>query len=149
MGSICPLCAADLEPIISESAHWRLVLNQNQNLLGKCFLVLRSHVENVSEVALDEWIDLRDQLDLATQALYGQFAPDHFNYSFLQNQDRHVHMHIIPRYEKDREFAAVYFSDPDYPNHYSVTMPKKQLPNMVFEQLADSMRIQIKEAQAT
>jgi hypothetical protein len=33
----CGLCRADLSPILAESTYWRLVLNRNQNLLGKCF----------------------------------------------------------------------------------------------------------------
>jgi diadenosine tetraphosphate (Ap4A) HIT family hydrolase len=33
-----------------------------------------------------------------TERLRRAFAPDHFNYAFLQNQDRHVHQHVIPRY---------------------------------------------------
>ena len=46
----CNLCDTDLGPVITESAHWKLVLNKNQSLLGKCFLVLRRHLEVYSKV---------------------------------------------------------------------------------------------------
>ena len=36
-----------------------------------------------------------------TERLRRAFAPDHFNYAFLQNQNRHVHLHVIPRYATD------------------------------------------------
>jgi hypothetical protein len=39
-------------------------------------------------------------------------------YAFLQNQDRPVHLHVIPRYASARMFARRQFEDPDYPDHY-------------------------------
>ena len=56
----------------------------------------------------------------ATARLRHAFAPDHYNYAFLQNQDRHVHLHVIPRYAASRSIAGVTFDDPDYPAHYRV-----------------------------
>jgi len=127
---MCSLCSPSLAPVIAESEHWRLILNHNQNLLGKCFLALRRHLEAVSELMLAEWTDLYGQIALTTQALAVAFAPDHFNYAFLQNQDRHVHLHIIPRYANSRSFAGVTFEDKDYPGHYAVPGTVRQLtPN--------------------
>jgi diadenosine tetraphosphate (Ap4A) HIT family hydrolase len=68
---------------------------------------------------MDERIVHREHLDLAALALASQFALDHFNYSFLQNQGRHVHMHLIPCYQEYRDFNAIQFTDPYYPHHYS------------------------------
>lgn len=62
-------------------------------------------------------------MEQATAALRSLFAPDHFNYAFLQNQDRHVHLHVIPRYAAERSFAGEVFTDPDYPAHYAVPSP--------------------------
>jgi hypothetical protein len=44
-----------------------------------------------------EWLELHTQVQ-PTEQLSSAFAPDHFNYAFLQNHDRHVHLHVIPRY---------------------------------------------------
>lgn len=59
----------------------------------------------------------------ATEVLVAAFQPDHFNYAFLQNQDHHVHLHVIPRYATSRTFAGLVFTDPDYPDHYVVPAP--------------------------
>jgi diadenosine tetraphosphate (Ap4A) HIT family hydrolase len=123
----CNLCDPNLAPIISESDYWRLILNKNQDLLGKCFLVLCRHLEAVSLLKLDEWIDLHQQLARTTEVLTLTFSPDHFNYAFLQNQDRHVHLHIIPRYKEPREVIGMVFDDPDYPGHYRVPAPGRYL----------------------
>jgi diadenosine tetraphosphate (Ap4A) HIT family hydrolase len=94
------------------------VVNRNQNVLGKLFIALRRHEEDVASVAADEWDELREEIRWATERLQDAFAPDHFNYSFLMNADRHVHLHVIPRYVGVRSFAGLEFRDPDYPDAY-------------------------------
>ncbi len=136
----CNLCDANLGPIIAESTCWRLVLNKNQNLLGKCFLVLHRHLEEVPQLSPAEWADLHEQLARATQMISLAFQPDHFNYAFLQNQDRHVHLHIIPRYDGPRQFADIRFDDPDYPGHYAVPSVPRYLTQDEFAALAERLR---------
>ena len=115
----CALCAPVLlTPIVKESTHWRTAVNRNQNLLGKLFIALRRHEESVAELTAAEWSELRDELRWAIRRLNEAFEPDHFNCAFLQNQDRHVHLHVIPRYASNRTFAGREFADPDWPDHY-------------------------------
>jgi diadenosine tetraphosphate (Ap4A) HIT family hydrolase len=115
----CALCRPVLlTPIVDESTHWRTAINRNQNLLGKLFIALRRHEESVAELTAAEWSDLRDELRAAIERLSAAFHPDHFNCAFLQNQDRHVHLHVIPRYASTRAFAGLEFTDPDWPGHY-------------------------------
>ncbi len=136
----CSLCASELGPILAESDHWRLVLNRNQNLLGKCFLVLNRHLEVVTELTPTEWMELHQQMQRVTRLLTVAFQPDHFNYAFLQNQDRHVHLHVIPRYAGPRVFAGTTFVDPDYPSHYAVPAPPYHLATAHFSQLSKRFR---------
>ena len=110
----CGLCRDDLGPVLRESEHWRLVLNRNQNLLGKSFLALRRHCESVAELSEEEWSALRGEVAAAAGLLGAALAPDHFNYAFLQNIDRHVHLHVIPRYASPREFGGRVFVDEDF-----------------------------------
>jgi diadenosine tetraphosphate (Ap4A) HIT family hydrolase len=70
-------------------------------------------------------MDLRAELIWMTTALNHAFQPDHFNYAFLQNQDRHVHLHVFPRYASARHIAGAEFTDPDYPDHYRVPSPSR------------------------
>ncbi len=142
----CNLCDPQLGPIIAESEHWRIVLNRNQNLLGKCFLVTRRHLEAVSALTSPEWRDLHGQMTRTTLALQLAFHPDHFNYAFLQNQDRHVHLHVIPRYAGTRMFAGTDFADPDYPDHYAVPTPVRALAMAEMAVLVEQLRRGMAEA---
>jgi diadenosine tetraphosphate (Ap4A) HIT family hydrolase len=108
------------ETVIERGARWTIALNRNQNLLGKVMLVVNRPLEQVILLREDEWTDLHKQLRRVTLALTTAFQPDHFNYAFLQNQDRQVHLHVIPRYAARRIFAGETFEDPDYPDHYHV-----------------------------
>ena len=138
--TVCGLCARSLGPIVMESDCWKLVVNVNQNLLGKCFLTLNRHEESVSDLSETEWLDLHRQLKRTTKALAEAFAPDHFNYAFLQNQDKHVHFHVIPRFATPRKFAGCLFEDPDFPGHYRVPSPGNMVSGDVLTEVADGIR---------
>ena len=60
-----------------------------------------------------------------TTALDKAFRPDHYNYAFLQNQDRHVHLHVFPRYASARRIGGAEFTDADYPDHDRVPSPMR------------------------
>ena len=119
--------ALDPATVIERGRFWTIALNRNQNLLGKVMLVAIRPVEQVSALTVDEWGDLHMQMRRVTAALLYAFQPDHFNYAFLQNQDKQVHLHVIPRYAITRTFAGLAFDDPDYPNHYAVPAPTRLL----------------------
>jgi diadenosine tetraphosphate (Ap4A) HIT family hydrolase len=121
----CPLCGTLLTSVLHETRFWRTALNVNQQLLGQSIIVLRRHEESVAALTPDEWMDLRSELIHTTTALDKAFQPDHYNYAFLQNQDRHVHLHVFPRYAKTRRIGAEEFTDPDYPDHYRVPSPSR------------------------
>ena len=71
------------------------------------------------------------------ERLRSAFAPDQFNYAFLQNQDRHVHLHVIPRYAAPREVSGVVFDDPDYPDHYAVPGRERRVSAAVLAAIAE------------
>lgn len=137
--SECSLCGPSLTPVLDESVRWQVRLNLNQNLLGKLIIVLRRHEEQVVRLSAAEWTELHEQMGRMTMRLQAAFAPDHFNYSFLQNQDRHVHLHVIPRYASPRDVAGLRFEDPDYPGHYAVPAPERRVSGAVLHALAQNL----------
>jgi diadenosine tetraphosphate (Ap4A) HIT family hydrolase len=115
----CVLCRRDADRrVVRESELWLTIVNRNQNLLGKTFIALRRHEEQVVGVTPREWAELRDEVRWVTERIQAAFTPDHFNYSFLMNLDHHVHLHVIPRYLGTRELEGVTFEDRDYPDAY-------------------------------
>lgn len=137
----CPLCSDALAPVIAQGEHWKVVLNRNQNLLGKTLLVLHRHEEQVTRLTEREWHELHVLLDRVTRAITATFAPHHFNYAFLQNLDRHVHLHAVPRYATRRTVLGERFVDSTWPDHYAVgetvVLSDSQLADLARE-LADA-----------
>jgi diadenosine tetraphosphate (Ap4A) HIT family hydrolase len=138
--SACVLCGPLRTPVLGEGVRWRVALNLNQNLLGKCIVVLRRHEEQVTRLTSAEWADLHEHIRDTTARLRAAIEPDHFNYAFLQNQDRHVHLHIIPRYAGRREFGGMTFEDPDYPGPYAVPSPVRPLAEEHMAALAATLQ---------
>ena len=136
----CSLCGSSLTPVLDESALWQVWLNVNQNLLGKLVIVLKRHEEQVARLSAAEWVELHTQVQRTTARLRSAFAPDHFNYAFLQNQDRHVHLHVIPRYAAPREVSGIVFDDPDYPDHYAVPGRERRVSPAVLDALAELLK---------
>ncbi|HUT15279.1 MAG TPA: HIT domain-containing protein, partial [Anaerolineae bacterium] len=86
-------------------------MNRNQNKLGKCMICLRRHDEDICNLSNREVRELWAVIRRVKAALESCFQPGHFNYSFLMNQDAHVHLHVIPRYHDMRVFAGFEFHD--------------------------------------
>jgi diadenosine tetraphosphate (Ap4A) HIT family hydrolase len=124
---------------VRESELWLTVVNRNQNLLGKTFIALRRHEEDVVALTPREWTGLQDEVRWVTERVAQAFAPDHFNYSFLMNLDRHVDLRVIPRYVGTRELAGVTFSDPDYPDSYRPRPGDQLASETVIEAVADAL----------
>jgi diadenosine tetraphosphate (Ap4A) HIT family hydrolase len=119
--SSCESFQIDPRDLVGSWERWHVVINHNQNYLGKVMLVLRRHETDVAALAAEEQAELWALLGQAKTALAGAFAPDHFNYAFLMNQDRHVHLHVIPRYVEPRAFAGRVFEDGRIGEHYQLS----------------------------
>lgn len=119
----CGLCQlkATASDLVMGWRYWQLFVNRNQNYLGKVMLVLKRHATNVTELKDEEQVEFWNVLRLTKESLDAAFQPDHVNYAFLMNQDRHVHLHLVPRYAEPRKFAGLVFQDGHLGEHYQLT----------------------------
>ncbi|MGH2515097.1 MAG: HIT family protein [Ktedonobacterales bacterium] len=129
----CILCQPLVESEVWVTPLWRVAVNRNQNLLGKCFIALRRHDEDICNLTEDEVSDLWETVRSVKGVLVARFQPDHFNYAFLMNQDRHVHLHVMPRYQAPRSFAGVEFEDSD-------AIEQRRLPDSTYLEIVAALR---------
>lgn len=89
---------------IFESEYWRVVLDPNQQFLGKSFVTLLEHRPTISDLSAEQWSDLHNVMEKLEGAIGRAFQPSHFNWSCLMNiaamkgEETHVHWHLHPRY---------------------------------------------------
>lgn len=117
---ICPILAThnngnDIQ--IIETERWRVVLDPNQQFLGKAFVTLLKHKSSLSDLDESDWADFEKLVKRLESALKKAFRPNHFNWSCLMNlaamsdQETHVHWHIHPRYNKPIAVGGETFED--------------------------------------
>ncbi|MFH0829989.1 MAG: HIT family protein [Candidatus Aenigmatarchaeota archaeon] len=106
----CKLCNP-YSPIIKKLKFWTIILCDDQSVPGYCLIVHNGHIEDPMDTSEEERLELWDAMDKLHDALTELFQPDLFNYMFLGNEDRHVHMHVIPRYAVPRMWSGQRFDD--------------------------------------
>lgn len=108
----------DPEVLVHDFGAWALCLNRNQDLVGRCYLLLRRPATDPLAVSAQEQAALWNAAAKTKAALARLFAPDHWNYAFLMNVDPQVHFHVIPRYRTPRHFRGLEFADTQFGKHY-------------------------------
>ena len=118
---------------VYSAQHWRVVVNLNQNKLGKLMVCLNRHDEDICDLTEAEVLDLWIVIRKLKGALTSCFQPDHFNYSFLMNQDSHIHLHVIPRYRGIRTVVGIQFLD-------SEDITQRRLPENAHREVVTLLR---------
>jgi diadenosine tetraphosphate (Ap4A) HIT family hydrolase/predicted nucleotidyltransferase len=131
------------ETEIEAGPTWTIAVNTNQNLLGKTMVILNRPCESVTELTTAEWSDLHTQLRRLRIALDNLFQPDQYNYAFLMNLDRQVHLHVVPRYRAPRTWANQHFDDPHWGEVFG--SEQRPLPGEALQQLREAIRTVLRE----
>lgn len=129
--------------ILYEGRHWKVLLHQeNQSYLGRSIVFLTSReIDDVLELTTEERDELwEDVMPRLARALKSAFGADRINYAHLANTVKHVHWHVVPRYEENpvRKFAGETFTDENVGRHY-VPAPHKALPPDKLEAIASEI----------
>jgi diadenosine tetraphosphate (Ap4A) HIT family hydrolase len=116
----CEFCNGEFEhTTIRKYDNWELQLFLSQYYLGRCLVKLDRHIEDVNELEKHERNELFEKiLPEVRKALNNSFSPDHYNYATLGNDCRHLHFHVVPRYENKRKFKGREYKDENWNRHY-------------------------------
>lgn len=103
------------EYIIYESKYWIWSLRPHQATLGAGILSLKKECPAFSELKEEEFTDLNKIIKVVEPALKKAFNYDVINYLMLMMFDKHVHYHILPRYENPVELLEATWKDENWP----------------------------------
>ncbi len=105
---------------IKEYKLWTLYLNEYQCYLGRvCLVAKREDAKDFIDITEDEreeFFYIAKKVNIALKKL---FEPDLMNYAALGNNYSHLHVHLIPRYEKERIFNGIKFEDKRWGLNYA------------------------------
>lgn len=131
---------------IKKYDYWDLQLFvDDQYYIGRSVIVLRNrHITNISDINSAEREELFDEvLPDINNSLDSTFSPDLYNYSSLGNDCRHLHIHVIPRYENPVEFNGSTFKDEFWDQTYSQDYDRKELSEDNIEKLINLLQSNI------
>eukprot|EP01098_Paradermamoeba_levis_P002931 TRINITY_DN1386_c0_g1_i1.p1 TRINITY_DN1386_c0_g1~~TRINITY_DN1386_c0_g1_i1.p1 ORF type:complete len:145 (-),score=24.54 TRINITY_DN1386_c0_g1_i1:110-544(-) len=98
--------------LIKEYQHWKLFLCDDQSFLGRTYLWAKRtddvDIIEMTDEERNEFFAVGAKLKAAINALY---HPARLNYAALSNEAHHLHVHILPRYNEDREIYGILFKD--------------------------------------
>lgn len=101
--------------LIAEYDQWLVLLRPEQPTLGSLVLAAKSDAEAFSGLPPAAFAELAGIVGDIERVLRGAVDPARINYLMLMMVDRHVHFHVIPRYEGLREAAGVAVRDAGWP----------------------------------
>jgi diadenosine tetraphosphate (Ap4A) HIT family hydrolase len=130
----CLFCHPEKSLVLKKYKYWTVMIHPYQSFLGRCRIVFNSHLVDFLDTdkkQKEELIRIMEQLKIRLVEL---FEPDLFNYATLGNFERHLHVHMIPRYEKPRVFQGIEIHDEKW-NDIHRPYRKLELPSGVMEEL--------------
>jgi len=104
----CPFCSLSAEGFVLASEHAIVIRDGFPVSPGHTLIIPRRHVASFFEVTDAERADLMSLLATARDDLERQFGPAGYNIGINDGAAAgqtvpHVHLHLIPRYEGDRD----------------------------------------------
>ena len=111
MDETCKLCNLREEHVVRKLKFWTIILSDNQSIIGRCKIVHNKHIEDLMDTNDEERKELWEAADSLQDVLAELFQPDLFNYAILGCKDRHIHLHVIPRYAVPRMWSGQRFDD--------------------------------------
>lgn len=100
---------------IYESDYWLWSLRPHQATLGAGILFLKRECPAFSQLTKEEHSDLDQMIKVIESTLSDLFQYDVINYLMLMMFDKHVHFHVVPRYESEREMFGDIWRDETWP----------------------------------
>ena len=101
--------------LVAQYRHWLVLLRPDQPTLGSLVLAATGEERRFSDVPPAAFTELGKAVSDIEQALAATVRPDKLNYLMLMMVDPHVHWHVIPRYEGEREACGIAIGDAGWP----------------------------------
>ena len=121
----CELIEYDNEYFVGETKYWKIYLANDQNYPGRCIIPLKVHRNNLCELTMEEFADMKTVVDILEKISKETFGATNFNWTCLMNggyavtpPNPHVHLHFIPRYKEPYQTRDGAFVDETFGTHY-------------------------------
>jgi len=101
--------------LIRDYRHWVVLLRPTQPTLGSLVLAAKADAIAFGGLPPEAHAELATITKEIETALSGAMRYQKLNYLMLMMVDPHVHFHVIPRYEGEREQGGISVTDTGWP----------------------------------
>jgi diadenosine tetraphosphate (Ap4A) HIT family hydrolase len=101
--------------LIRDYRHWVVLLRPAQPTLGALVLAAKSDATAFGDLPAEAHAELKTVTTEIEAALRQAIAYQKINYVMLMMVDPHVHFHVVPRYEGERENDGISVTDAGWP----------------------------------
>lgn len=99
-------------------------LFKEQTYSGRCNVVYKEHKSEIADLTEEEAAAFINDARRVSKAINKAFNPDKVNYGAFADTMKHLHLHIVPKYEGRESWGKtfemnpqkVYLSDEEYQN---------------------------------
>lgn len=127
------------ESLVKEFSRWVVLVRPEQVTLGSLVLVCKDPVTTFPQISGAAFRELKAATTEIEACLSSQWHFQKINYLMLMMQDKDVHFHVIPRYDRERRFADLSFADRGWPGPPDLANAKK-LESARLRELASHLR---------
>ena len=103
------------ETLVRQYDHWALLVRPAQVTIGSLVLVSTSEETAFGALPPEAFAELAAIIPSLEAALKSLVAYEKINYLMLMMVDPHVHFHIFPRYDGERDLAGIKITDAGWP----------------------------------
>jgi diadenosine tetraphosphate (Ap4A) HIT family hydrolase len=103
------------QTLIADYEHWLVLLRPAQPTLGSLILAARSEATAFAELGPAAFAELSKVIADIETTLRVAVRYAKINYMMLMMVDPHVHHHIIPRYDGERQAVGLSIADSGWP----------------------------------
>lgn len=103
------------DTLIADYDHWVVLVRPAQPTLGSLILAARGEATAFGDLPEGAHTELKEITKAIETVLRQLVGYERINYLMLMMVDPHVHFHVIPRYEGERELGDLAITDSGWP----------------------------------
>lgn len=128
------------ELLVYRNDAWTWSVRPSQPTLGSGILSLNRFAATLSDVTAEEMRLLADVVAKIESAVGQAFEHQIMNYLALMMVDHHVHYHVVPRYDGQRDFAGRPWVDSGWPAFPVLSDAQHQADNELLSRIQEVLR---------
>jgi diadenosine tetraphosphate (Ap4A) HIT family hydrolase len=121
--------------LVKEYAHWVVLLRPQQPTLGALVLAAKSDRTAFADLEPAAFAELGHVVADIETALKSAVRYERLNYLMLMMVDPHVHFHVLPRYEGERDACGLSVPDAGWPKvpdlSAAISLSQEQIASLV------------------